>query len=531
MPRMTTTNPAGGGRGTLRVPAAVRAAFALFLAILGLTLGPAAVQAGTWTIYPNVVNNTGSTVDNCPAGVAGQGCIFRDSLGILDGNWTKEPVPALPASANLNGDKSTFIAPNFAEGADGYVAYRMPDASQFSIVAEDDQGFTDALNQAYPGCGVSPGGGPSGFTCLATYPPLKEPGVPSSSDFVPNFMFFANDGSAPYTAAGQVCSTTSTSVMCTTGLECTNSGLGCTNRVSAGASVGQWSPTDPNNWMWLNLKNIGNTSVTVTNLGSWRGHGPHGAEQCVMDENGDTCAFLTSGGCAIGTQWCGSDAIQMTVNDGQSGGSVMVMQQAEVPVDMAEDWSAEMSSSLQGSIWGALEDGATEAVSAPRITKLRASTAATRAKAKKAPEVRVSYRNSRPARSVLTVARERAGVRSGTRCVARTKKTPQGAKSCKRWANLPGVGTKTSSRFVWTPSKGKACTKPAKGNAKRGCRQVTTLRGHQQNRDRAGVNRVTISRVAGKKLAPGRYRLTARSLAGRVKGPAASTTFRIGGRS
>lgn len=316
--------------------------------------------------------------------------------------------------------------------------------------------------------------------------------------------------------------------MCTTGLACTNTGLGCTKRVTAGASSGQWSPTDPNNWMWLNLKNLGDTPVTVTNLGSWRGLGPHGAEQCVVDAGGGTCSFLTSGGCAVAAEWCGPDAIQMTVNGGKSNGSVMVMQQAEVPVDMAEDWSAEFAASLQGSIWGALQDGATEGVSAPRITKLRASTAATRAKVRKAPEVRVSYHNSREARSVLTVAQERSGVRSGARCVARTTKTPKGAKSCKRWVNLPGVGTKASSRFVWTPSKGKACSKPAKGDRKSGCRRVATLRGHQQNRDRVGVNRVTLSRVAGKKLAAGRYRLTARSLAGRVKGPSASTTFRIG---
>lgn len=133
MPPLLCTNTTGNGRRSSRVPAILGASLALFLTAVGLAFGPAAAHAGTWTIYPNVVNNTNSTVDNCPSGTAGQGCIFRDSLGILDGQWTKDPVMALPASANLNGDKSTFIAPNFAEGADGFVAYRMPDASQFSL--------------------------------------------------------------------------------------------------------------------------------------------------------------------------------------------------------------------------------------------------------------------------------------------------------------------------------------------------------------------------------------------------------------
>ncbi|MFA4929515.1 MAG: hypothetical protein WC558_13435 [Patulibacter sp.] len=528
---------------------------ALFLTIVGLTFGPAAAQAGTWDIFPTITNQTGSDAPTCSGGASG-GCMYLQSAGIVDGDWKSTPAGGNRWLPNGSSDNPNFDAPHLAEGADGYWAYSMPDGSLFSIAAEDDQGVTDLTNEAYAGCGVAPGKGPApeGTTCLATYPPGTN-GDPSSSDFKPQFTFYSYGGpTPPFTAAGQVCSTTTGSTRCGAGFQCAPvdtgrvGGVGCRDQAAA-PGAGQWSPTDPNNPMWLNFVNLGDSPVMMANLNTipltegW-GSGPNYTLACTMQNKGDSCAFMTSGGCSM---WkapnCGSDAIQMIPQDGWTTGSVMVMQQASVTKGMAEDLAGEIDAVIQSVIWHALTSPTAPSAPSgetvkPRITKLRASIVpavkkakAAKAKSSTAPAVQVAYRNAARARSVLTFARETPGLRQGGRCVAATAKAKQrGGASCKRWTTLPGVATRTSTHELWTPKGGKACPKAAQRGPKKGsrCQQRSSLRGHQQNADVAGVNRVTVSKVGGKKLAAGRYRVSVRSLAGTVKSAQTATTFRIG---
>lgn len=486
--------------------------------------------------------------------------MYLESAGIVDGDWTSTPDGGNRWLPNGSSDHPNFDAPHLAEGADGYWAYSMPDGSLFSIAAEDDQGVTDATNEAYAGCGVAPGRGPApeGTTCLASYPSGTN-GDPSSSDFKPTFTFSSAAGPVPaHTAAGQVCSTTSGSARCGAGLQCapvdTNrvGGVACKDQASA-PGAGQWSPTDPNNPMWLNFVNLGDSPVMMANLNiiplteGW-GSGPNYTLACTMQNKGDSCALMTSGGCSV---WkapnCGSDAIQMIPQNGWMAGSVMVMQQAAVTKGMAGNIAGEIDAVIQSVIWHALTSvpqpspptppvkGAT---AKPRITKLRATVTKTKtktktkaAKASAARAVEVTYRNGRPARSVLTFAREQTGIRQGGKCVAATAQAKRrGGAACRRWATLPGVAVRTSTHQLWTPKGNKACPKTAKPGPRNGsrCQQRSELRGHQQNKDTAGVNRVTVSKVGGKRLAAGHYRVSVRSLAGNVTSAQASTTFRIG---
>lgn len=530
------------------------AAATLLLLAVGLVAVPTAAQAGTWNIYPTITNDTGSDAPTCSGGAPG-GCMYLESAGIVDGDWTSTPAGGNRWLPNGSSDSPNFDAPHLAEGADGYWAYSMPDGSLFSIAAEDDQGITDLTNEAYAGCGVAPGNGPApeGTTCLASYPPGTN-GDPSSSNFRPSFTFSSYAGETPpATAAGQVCSTTTGATLCGAGLQCApvdvnkTGGVACKDQAVA-PGAGQWSPTDQNNPTWLNFVNLGDSPVMMANLNiiplveGW-GSGPNYTLACTMQSKGDSCALMTSGGCSV---WkpphCGSDAIQMIPQNGWSAGSVMVMQQAVITQGMADNLGGQLDSVIESVIWHAISSptqpsapSSGEAVK-PRITKLRASAttpkAATRASRKRpARAVQVTYRNARSARSVLTFSREERGLRQGGRCVAATAKAKRrGGASCKRWVTLPGVATRTTSHELWSPKGNKACPKGAKRGPKNGsrCQQKSQLRGHQQHKDVAGVNRVTVSKVGGKRLAAGRYRVAVRSLAGNVKSSQVSTTFRIG---
>lgn len=576
---MTIEDAGDGGPQTRRALAIVSSALALLLVIAGLAIGPASARAGTWNIYPTITNATGSDAPTCSGGSAG-GCIVQESAGIVDGNWTSSPAGGNRWLANGSSDYPNFDAPHLAEGADGYWAYTMPDGSQFSIAAEDDQGFTDLTNQAYAGCGVKPGSGPSGsgYTCLARYPSGTN-GDPSSSNFRPTFTFSSAAGPVQqYTAAGQVCSTTTGQALCGAGLQCGPvntkdiNGMDCVKQAAA-PGVAQWSPTDPNNPMWLNFVNLGDSPVMMANLNyiplAWEsGTGPNYTLGCTMQGKGDTCSLPTTGACSVSSSSCGSDAIVMIPQNGWYAGSVMVMQQAVIPFEMADDLGAQLDQVIQSVIWHAFSSvpqpsaPSEAAIVKPRITKLRASAAKTtkqtkaskakddeaektkkakdgkaqsratkKAKARKASGVEVTYRNIGKARSVLTFAQERPGVRQGGKCIAATAKGKRrSGASCRRWVTLPGVAERTSTHAVWTPNGGKACPKAAKPGPKKGgrCQQRVAIRGHQQHQDVAGVNRVSVTKLGGRKLAAGRYRVTVRSLAGTARSAPASTTFRIG---
>lgn len=343
------------------------AAAVLLCALAWLAVAPTSSRAGTWNIYPTMTNLTGSTADTCTPGSGNLGCIDLLSAGLVDGEWTSSPAGGLQKFSSrpgANTNAPSFDAPHLAEGADGYFAYAMPDGSEFSLVAEDDQGVTDLTNEAYAGCGAKQGQGPTAYTCLAAYPAGTN-GDPSSSDFKPSFTFYSNAGVAPpYTAAGQVCSTTTTSTLCGAGLQCAPvnpnviGGISCGDQAPA-PGTGQWSPTDPNNPMWLNFVNTGDSPVMMANLNTIpltvpRGSGPNDTLACTMQNKGDSCAFMTSGGCS---QWkpphCGSDAISMTTLNGWSAGSVMVMQQASVPKSMADDLSGQLNAEIESMIWHA----------------------------------------------------------------------------------------------------------------------------------------------------------------------------------
>lgn len=551
---MTIETADVGGPEARRTLAIVSGVLALLLTIAGLAIGPPSARAGTWNISPTITNATGSDAPTCSGGSAG-GCIVQESAGIVDGNWTSSPAGGNRWLANGSSDHPNFDAPYLAEGADGYWAYTMPDGSQFSIAAEDDQGITDLTNQAYPGCGIKQGSGPSpeGFTCLATYPSGTN-GDPSSSNFKPTFTFSSYGGEQPaFTAAGQTCSTTTGATLCGAGLQCAevqhNMPVNCKGQTAA-PGTGQWSPSDPNNPMWLNFVNLGDSPVMMANLAfiplveGW-GSGPNYTQACTMQSKGDSCALRTLGGCSISKASCGSDAIQMIPQNGWSAGSVMVMQQAEITTGMLNDLGGQLDSVIEGVIWHAFSSVPQPSgeIVAPRITKLRASAAkpadggktgkakSRAAKASTDPSVRITYRNVRDARSVLTFAQERTGLRQGGKCVAATASAKRrGGASCKRWVTLPGVKARTSSHQLWTPKGGKACPKAAKPGPKKGgrCQQRVDLRGHRQQHDVAGVNRVTVTKVGGRKLTAGRYRVSVRSLAGTATSAQASTTFRIG---
>lgn len=132
---------------------------------------------------------------------------------------------------------------------------------------------------------------------------------------------------------------------------------------------------------------------------------------------------------------------------------------------------------------------------APAITPLRLSPAtfgAARRGGSVALAVRttVSYRLSAAARTTFTVERAHPGIRSGTRCVARTPRN----------------------------RRGRACTR------------YVRLRGSFGHAGRARANRLRFAgRLSGLRLAPGAYRLaaTARTSAGTTGAAVRSAPFHV----
>jgi hypothetical protein len=544
-----------------RWPSLLITAAALACVLVALGWQPQLAHAGTWYVNPTMTNATGSTAQQ-PCVAAGHpswtGCMLLDVSGVDDGNFTANQYGAtggrhtLPAFAQ-NVDEPAFDAPHFDEGADGYYEYTMPDGNHYSMVAEDDENGLGEFPNAYPGCGANPGESDL-YVCLATFPSGVQ-GYPSSSQFDPSFTFYPQGGAAPYTAAGQVCSEGSGTFECTVGRTCSagTSGLGhVTLQCSAAtAGGGEWSPTDPNNYMFLTFYDQGSDGpVTVTDLGAPDLGGIRASypASCSMQTTGDMCSIYTSGGCAlgfVGLPVCGSDAIQISDGDA-SHASVEILNEAEIPTDMAQHWRQTYINGLIGTIiqgfttGGGTGYGSSETVGGrPVLRRMRVSAVSRRQRrglltvvdaTRRDRRLTVSYRDSRPATTVLTLARGLPGMRRGGRCVPRVGAIDARTAACTRWVTLPGRRLRFSSEVLWAPgTSGRACPPGAVVRSQAHCQLVMRLFGHLRHRDQAGRNTTVVSLGGGRRLVTGRYRLTAVAALASATSRPLSTTFAVHG--
>jgi hypothetical protein len=541
----------------------------LACALLALAGGAQLAHAGTWYINPTIINETQATNQGpCGSGHSTWvGCMILDTSSVDDGNFVANPFGAtggrhtLPAGCGAgfscgspfpNVDQPRFQAPYLDEGADGHFAYTMPDGNHYSLVAEDDENGLGYFPIAYPGCGAA-SNEQDAYVCLATYP-SGVVGNPSSSPFGPVFRFYPQGTASPMAAAGQVCSVGSGTQ------ECTSNGRSCIFPDKADGQLtcqpvqggGEWGPTDPNNFMFLNFYDIGSTGpVTVTDLGApnlspgyfYRIY----PSSCTLHGAGDTCALYTSGGCALPVpNSCGSDAIQ--ISDSSGNASVEILDQAEVPLDQATDQKGITVGAIIAAITEAFTGGLTETHGGTRLARApvlghmrvsggpagrQPSASGVLASARRAgSRLTVSYRDSEPATTVFTLARERRGVRRGGRCMARVGKKDDEAPGCTRWVTLPGVHRRFISEQYWTPrTRGRACPAGAVRLARvdSSCHLLLRLFGHLRHRDQAGANTLHFTRVDGRRLAAGRYRLTAVAGSGVLESPPVRAMFMVRG--
>lgn len=488
----------------------------LVCSLFALGVAAQAAQAGTWYIHPRIVNATRSTSQvECGGGhLNWTGCAILDASGVDGGEFVTNHYGAtggrhtLPAFSE-NIDEPNFDAPNFDEGADGYFVYTMPDGNHYSLVAEDnEEGLFGAFAVAATGCGAFPGES-EGFVCLARYPDGTE-GDPSNSDFDAEYVF-STPGGAQYTAAGQTCGVPggSTNYTCAPGNRCRFPAGECSYE-----GGGTLSATDPSAYMMLDFYDVSSSGpVTITDQAFWSEE-TGGAETCRLGSTGDECQIITVPGMP--------NAIQATYSGGGTA-QIEVLQEGEVPEVLVDESQKRVGEFFYEAINDAFEQfyGGDDAVGGrrPALAGLRATVgSATRAAPRLragASEVTVSYRDSRSASTVLRL--ERAARGAG-------------------WHTLAGLQLRASSDTYWTPSlklrppgkRGRRCPTGA-ARAKGGrCHLRLKLYGHLRHRDRPGANRLRFARVDGRRLAPGRYRLTAVALDGRLRSRPVHTTFTVG---
>jgi hypothetical protein len=399
-----------------------------------------------WSIKGSVVNETGSEVDNCYGG-SGFGCVSvgPDHVSLDDAS---EPI-RLPTSplANGNDGSFSFSADGFWEGADMYALYTMPEEeSSYEITAEDDVSVGGGTDGDYAACSQSRAQG-SPYVCSAVW-------GGTNSNMTPTYTF-SPSASAPTAAAGQVCS-------------------GEMGGSSAGAidcnETGQFGTIDPSgesDEMLLSFSNENASSgLTITaqgNPGFWR----H-TETCAVAQWAQQCLLQLSGAAApwhiilsptnpsSPEQWYGIQVVGEAQADEDYGPSYL------------PTWPPGESSTA-----------AAPQLSALSISPVQAGSAAT-----------ITYRDSRPATTVFTLARAAGPT----------------------WVPLGHQTVETSLTLAGTRHGGD-CRRDATAGSPR-CVWRMAVAGQFAHSDRAGPNVVHFpTRLAGRPLRPGLYRLTARARA------------------
>lgn len=340
-----------------------------------------------------------------------------------------------------------FKSPSFVEGGDLYVDYTMPTGSKYEVIVEDDDHVS-----GYTGAGNYVG-------CTQTAAQGDSAAVCSAQwggtyEQMTPTITFGPSSQAPLPSVGQRCS--GTMGWATTLIDCMD--------------TKQFGPADPRQKMWVSFRTITSGAVYVQQQ--------TGGPNCRMGQGyASTCSLLMQPGKSL--------QIGSLNNSGDAAYTVEIMSTAsgyDVPDGLVPDPNPQSMSAAPALRALAVNPGAVRPAS---------SGAAVVAKRKaKNRGALVRYRSTQPGTTVFTLAR----------ATATGWKTLPGRTAN---ADIIGSGVKKGGRCAMAPS-GKPSGTP--------CRYRSTLRGHFLDRSAVGSNAVQISgRLAGKRLAAGRYRLTAQA--------------------
>lgn len=227
------------------------AVFGLILAafVFAFALGATSASAGTW--YPTgvIVNQTGSTENNCPGSVNGlpAGCITVDSTNVVDGSWTVPPG-TVAASGGAITSPFQYIAPNLDEGADASINITAPHGSQWTLAQFDDvswfpgtNNYTSSCSLTTPACTETTAQG-SAYSC--------DPNWASSPPFsaVPSVTFW------PVAAASNI----------STGQQCASALTAGQTFNCVGTGLGQFAPVRvDDNITSVYYENLSNNATTM----------------------------------------------------------------------------------------------------------------------------------------------------------------------------------------------------------------------------------------------------------------------------
>lgn len=450
-----------------RTPVNLLKAAALATALLGVS-APAAQAKTSWNVSGTVANNAGSALNNCGVTISsGVGCLFAYRW-MGDGSVDNPTIPTTPIPAGGTGSFG-FTSSSLVEGGDMYIDYTMPTGTGYEVVAEDDDhvsGYTGAGN--YIGCSQSSPQGDLTAVCSAQWGGTYEKMTPK--------ITFGPSAKAPLPSVGQRCSGT----------------MGGTFPVVIDcAATGQVGPPDPSNEMMITVRTSTQGAMYVQQAG--------GGQSCRLGGANypGTCTMFAKPGNAL--------QIGTLENATQGDFGVEIMATATgysipggLPLDPNQD------------VRGALAVRGLR-VSPTAVRPARSGAPVVRAGAAKGGGATIRYRSSHDATTVFSLARATTGVRRGDSCV-RVKAGVGGSRHCTVWVTLPhqdvrsgvvGSGVKQAGRCRLAPS-GKPSSAP--------CSYRSRLRGHFLHHAKAGNNRVTFTaRLAGRRLAAGRYRVIAQS--------------------
>jgi len=547
---------------------------ALALAVVVLAVGAQVAHAGTWYINPLITNGIGSgDTSQCYGHSNWAGCVLLESSAMTElsghGDWANDPYAnpgvqggrsILPAACNPpnsscggtgnsapNIDQPSFDAPDFGYGTSGTFVYATPDGNGFGLTASDE-------NQEYgpiPACVVGAPFKDNDYACDASFAPGSTPGCPNSScpesPFNPHFTFFdASDWENHVTGAGEVCTVPggSKGFVCAAGESCTTSGA-CESLSQSGPGA-QWGSTDPWQYMYVGFYDSGGDGpVTVTDAVANTSldandrivRSPGGS--CTMQQRGDVCWLVTSGGSWAYNGYDGGagkwpEALSVTYAGDGSGGppaQVKVLGVSEIDEFAAQersrDWSLILTTLLTTTAQDFGNAGGDAVTSLPLLRRLDARSAH--------GGTTLSYRDpTGGATTVVSLARGTAGVRAGGLCVGRASGAGAARTRCTRWERLPSARVRAGWDEYYA-RHGHACRASYASrlvvDVARGSRCHLSIKpvGDLIHRDRVRANAIDITRINGHRLRAGRYRATVLAIKGRRVSRPARVEFKVRG--
>jgi hypothetical protein len=448
----------------MRATAAIASMVMLLAA--GLVAAPRA-SAGIWTVAPNVVNATGASAVNCYGymtnGSMPTGCIFSSGVTIDDGAWTEAPGPVIATQAPYNTNRSVFVAPNFDEGADGYVSYTMPDGSSYNLTFEDDES-SGGQDGTYAACAEDhPQDSP--YACDVSFGPEPYNAALPSVTFSP-------DGQAENLGVGQRCSA---SLSAGQTYNCTASG--------------QFSVANRTQNSNILFQNPNPNTVTLNTIA--------GDSPCQMTQ-GQQCDYTGDP----------NNITQLTMTADSGSGSyaveVVSISVGPTPWTRPPDYYAPGTYSYSARVVTGnrtahvanrrpglklVPSAAHGAPSGPELSELRVSPA--HFTAGRGRGTTISYRARRSGTLVLTISRRQGH----------------------RWVRMRHSGARS---WLWRQGirqQGGRCrlsTRPPTPPGVADCMRKFTLSGHLADRHGAGRRSMRFhGRLNGRPLAPGGYRLSA----------------------